>query len=609
MIQAYFTTSSSTVIAARVPDGDLLDLAASVGMEPGDLFGIDIPSGATRHARVRVLVAQDQLTALYNSVSDGSNPSATFTWQENSNAAAMTLDVWLLPPRPLYMVAGGAGVAVVEAVDARWWWSQSQANTLNGGPIQGVLRSADGRWGVQAATSATPLGLMTALISAINSAGLPGTIALGSYSANSLLLNRLADFVLTPECSLAMAIDTLAAGTGFMVQWDAATSVYTLVPVGGDASTLNSWMTSNKVAYAGGAQPPANTFSPTEPLATLWYGNAAQQRNMMPNAVTTSFPYRTVEGKTRYNNTATDSTTLMFATEKEFGWESTITTGRARADIGKRLLKEPRPLVASSTPGLTPLTPATAILGTTAPSWNYTGYVTQVVNLLQTRASVMTGRIGWGGWARVPTGSFRCTVLRYCLSVRAGELVPVTITECEQNDWLLGPDGMMESDPASLTLSKGMTHLRRLWNGAVMADTAPPNTRVFLARITGSTAICDSWKWSYTFEEVEPAPSPPVGPVEVCTLVVNIAPFDRVGSALNMIENTNNASTGFIAPGVSQANYPNATISPLPIATGSIVTMVEHFPAISDGTTATVPVPKYWFTMPNAVLVTCTPGE
>jgi hypothetical protein len=33
--------------------------------------------------------------------------------------------------------------------------------------------------------------------------------------------------------------------------------------------------------------------------------------------------------------------------------------------------------------------------------------------------------------------------------------------------------------------------------------------------------------------------------------------------------------------------------------------MVEQFPAISDGTTAEVPVPKYWFTIPNAVLVEC----
>jgi hypothetical protein len=60
---------------------------------------------------------------------------------------------------------------------------------------------------------------------------------------------------------------------------------------------------------------------------------------------------------------------------------------------------------------------------------------------------------------------------------------------------------------------------------------------------------------------------------------------------------------------VSQAAYPNATIQPLPIATNTLVMMVEQFPPISDNGTATVPIPQYWFTMPNAVLVECTPGE
>jgi hypothetical protein len=336
----------------------------------------------------------------------------------------------------------------------------------------------------------------------------------------------------------------------------------------------------------------------------LWYGNATYQRNALPNAVTTTFPYRTVEGKTRYNNTNTDSTTLMFPTEKEFGWEQTVTTGRARASIGKRVLKEPRPLVASSTPGLTPLTPATAINGTAAPSWNYATYNTQVVNLLVARASVMTGTIGWAGWPIVPTGSYRCTMLRYSLARRMGELIPMCVTECERGDWLLGPDGTMACDPKDITLSKGLTHVRRLWSGATMTDTAPPNTRTFLAKITGSTPMCAGWKWAYAFEEVEPTPSPTTN----CPMSNAIAPFDRVGVARNMMEDTNDPTTGFIAPGVSQASYPNATIQPLAIASDTLVMMVEHFPAISDGTTATVPIPQYWFTVPNAVQVTCIEG-
>lgn len=600
MIQAYFQTSDGTIIPARVPDGDVLDLAAQMGLTERDLFSIEIPSGATRHSRVTVLVSQDSLTKLYSSIADGSNPSAQFYWQENDNATRYVLDVWLLPPRPLFMVSGGAGVAIVEAVDQRWWWSQTQANNVNDAPLAGRLQSADGRWWT-AGSNASPSTLMTNLQLALVTTGVPAIFTITGYAPTSLLSWRVVDHLFTPECSIAMAIDLLAAATGYVLQWDALTSQYSFVVVGDDSTKLNTWMASNKRAYVGGAEAPANTATVAEPLANLWYGLATFQRNMLPNAVTVSYPYRTVEGKTRYNNTNTDTTTLMFSTEKEFGWEHTVTTGRARANIGKRVIKEPRPLVASSTPALTSATPATAINGTTAPSWNYVSLNTEVVGLLQTRASVMAGTIGWGGWAAVPQGSFRCTMLRYSLSRRLNELVPVTVTECDRSDWLLGPDGTMTSDPKDITLSKGQTHVRRLWSGATMTDTAPPNTRVFAAKILNSTTICGagSWKWQYEFEEVEPVGT-------ACPMTAGITPFARLGVARNLLEDGNDSSTGFVMPGVSQADYANAIIEPLPIANDAIVMMVEQFPAIGDGSTISVPVPQYWFTMPNAIRVECT---
>ena len=604
MIQAYFETSDGTRIPARVPEGDVLELAATMGLSERDLFRIEIPSGASRHSRVCVLVSQDSLNKLYSSVSDGSNPSAVFYWQENDNASRMTLDVWLLPPRPLYMVAGGAGVAIVEAVDARWWWQQTQANNINDAPLLARLQSADGRWRV-AGSFASPSTFMSDLRTALAATGVPGTFNIGGYAPTAVLSWRLTDHAFTPECSIAMAIDFLAAATGYVLQYNTITAQYDLVLIGGDAATLNTWMAANKRAYVGGAEAPANTATVTEPLAGVWYGNATYQRNMLPNSVTVSYPYRTVEGKTRYNNTDTDTTTLMFASEREFGWEHAVTTGRARANIGKRVIKEPRPLVASSTPGLTSGTPAAAINGTAAPSWNYVNLNSAVVGLLQTRASVMAGTIGWGGWATVPLGSFRCTMLRYTLSRRMGEIIPITVTECDREDWLLGPDGSMTNDPKQIAFSKGLTHVRRLWSGATMTDTAPPNTRVFAAKILNSTEICvtigESWKWQYEFEEVEPIGTG-------CPMTAGIVPFARQGVARNLMEDGNDP--GFpgtiIMPGVLQADYTNALIEPLPIANGCIVTMVEHFPAIGDGTTLTAPIPQYWFTMPNAVKVTCT---
>jgi hypothetical protein len=142
------------------------------------------------------------------------------------------------------MVAGGAGVAVVEAVDARWWWGQSQANSLNTTPLTGRQQSADGRWRT-AGTTDSPATLMTSFIAALTAAGLPGTITTVGYSPNTTLAFRITDHLFTPECSIAMAIDLLAAATGWVVQRDMTTGTFALVQVGGDASALTSGMTTN----------------------------------------------------------------------------------------------------------------------------------------------------------------------------------------------------------------------------------------------------------------------------------------------------------------------------------------------------------------------------
>lgn len=603
MIQAVFRTSDSLIIPAIVPDGDVLDLAQTIGLREADLFKIDFPAGATRPGRITVLVKQSDLPNLYASVSDGTNPSSEFRWKENDTLSPYSADLWLLPPRPLYMIAGGAGVAIVEAVDARWWWSQSQANLFSQTPLSGGVQSSDGRWTVVDSGSVTPLLLMTALQGAIAGAGLPGTFTIpGSYNPTTTLLNRVIDHLFTPECSLAMAIDLLAAATGWMLQWDASSLTYTLVEVGDDVSSLDAWMKATERAYVGGLEPPSGPFTGTDSLMNLWYGTNPMQRNAMPDIVNVSFPYRTVEGKTRYGNTTTDTTTLMFASEREFGWEQAVTTVRPRADIGVRTLKEPRPLVASATPGLTPSTPATAILGTSAPSWDYVGYRSAVGNLLQTRSTVMPGRVGWMGWPEVPTGSYRCTMLRYTVARRMGEIVPLTITDCEIGDWLLGPDGTMASDPKELVLSKGLSHARKMWSGATMIDTAPPNTRVFPAVITAfdtGASGCNLWQWTYSFTEVEPNPS------VVCPMSVSIGSFARSGTARNLSEATNDPAVGYIAPGVSQASYPNAIISAVPIQVGTLVHMVEQFPTAYVTGTPPPHAPQYWFVMPNAVEVEC----
>lgn len=610
MISAWFTTSDGTVIPALVPEREILEIAGMVGLSETDLFSIEIPSGASREARIKVLVDQGKLTTLYG----GTNATATFWWKEATNATPCSMAVWLLPPKPVWMVAGGAGAAMVEAVDVRWWWRQTQINSLNQAALAAPLFSSDGRWNTGGITpNTTPLTFVNSIRSLL--IGIAGTFTVpAGYNPNAALTSRFADHVFTPECSLAMALDFVLSATGWMLQYDVQNGVYTLVEVKDDSTDLSTWMASNKRAFGGGVEATSATPGGTDPLMTLWQSDANYQKNRMPQQVTVSFPYRSIEGKTKYDNT-TDYATgdVEFVTDREFGWQNTLATARARTNIGARVMKEPRSLVASLTTTLNAASPGTNINGTSMPSWDYSTYVTQVMALTVKRCSVIVGQTAWAGWPRLPNGCYRSTMLRYSVGVRGGELVPFALTVAEQDDWILGPSGLPTNDPTQITFSKGLAHARRLGSGAMQLDVAPPNTRVFPAVITASAVLsCDGnpWQWSYTWQEVEPNPCNP------CPLSVSIGSWARSGSAARNLAENGNTYLGagnvgnVIAPGVRQSDYNNATISALPISTGTIVQMVEQFPTAYTGCGTDPPYDtQYWFSMPNAVKVVCDEPE
>jgi hypothetical protein len=614
MISAWFTTSSETdpVIPALIHNEEIRDIAHSLGLSDSDLFRIDIPSGATREGRVVCLVSEALLDTLYAERGDGGNPSAVFSWKETTNATAQSMSVWLLPPRPLYIVAGGTGVAIVEAVDVRWWWKQSQSNALNASPKLAAMFSSDGRWntgGVDPLT-ATPLIVVESLRSALP----VGTFDIpGSFAPSSTLLNRVADHRFTPECSIAMALDLVLSACGWMMQWDTSLEQLTLVRVGNDIGILNTYMSSNKRAYMGGVEAPSNTATPTDSLATVWYGNSDWQQNAFPNKVTISFPYRSIEGKTVYDNTIdAASDTVKFVEQNEFGWENDVTTDRTRASIGKRLLKEPRSLVATLTTTLNPASHGGNIQST-SPGWGADGFVEAVQIVFEARTTVTHGKTIWAGWPLLPKGSYRCTMLRYSLTYRNGKCVPVALTEAREDDWVLGPNGMPTDDPRELVMSKGMAQARRLSSGVMQLDVAPPNCRVFPAKITLSDPIDaegNPWQWLYSFEEVEPNPDANT------PLSVGLGGWARAGTfkARNMAEAGNQyfgvgSSSNVIAPGIFQSDYVAATIEALPICEDTIVLMVEHFPtAYTAGAAPPSEQAEYWFSMPNAVKVTCTSG-
>jgi hypothetical protein len=228
------------------------------------------------------------------------------------------------------------------------------------------------------------------------------------------------------------------------------------------------------------------------------------------------------------------------------------------------------------------------------------------------------------GWPSFPVGAYRGTMLRFHLGKRTNkfikdeatapeqvsevQIVPISTTVCDEDDWVLGSNMMPKDHPSQVIIGKGLAQARRLSSGVTMVDVAPPNCRVFPALITAATRIGtgnDYWKWTYTFQEIEP------NPLANTPMSVVVTPFERSGTARNLIENPNvfvalGNPANFISPGVSQADYlPDAIIDCIPICVGAIVMMCEHFLTLYTESGNPPFGIRYWFSTPNAVKVTC----
>jgi hypothetical protein len=240
---------------------------------------------------------------------------------------------------------------------------------------------------------------------------------------------------------------------------------------------------------------------------------------------------------------------------------------------------------------------------TTCPGWNPATLLGQVDTDYTNRyETVPFGRTCWAGFipwfvsAADTIGQLGC--VSYRLSEVDGVISPFTVSVAREDDWRFGLQGVGENEPSRLVTGKGLAHAYRNCVGLTVVDVPPPMTRVFPAIITGSDSL-GNWRWSYGFTEVEP------NPAGGSTLSVSTGSYARSGTAYNMAENGNNLAGGLIAPGVDQANYPNATVAALPISTNTIVMMCEQFPTAHVNESCTATGPRFWFSMPNAVLVEC----
>lgn len=594
-VSAYIT-AGQTVIPALLPTKEMVDTARQIGIPETDLFTVDIPAGMSRYTRASVLIASTQLSTLYG-VS-----SVTLTLTDGSARTITLSDLTARPPQPFFWGQQG-GVVMVELVDHRWNWRFSIGAQHNTAVVP--TWSSDGRWQVNGTEIASWDDLLNAISLNAFVDGL--TMPVGLVPEAGQYIRRLSDFFGTPNVSLAVMLDAIGVANSQVIV--STGSSFRYVQTSSWKSTYDSWMNTYGLAYRGGMQPVNASGSSSDPLVSLWntYGYAGR---CPPNA-SVILPRKRVEGQTVYDNCTIANTPVTdsnFAASQVELFSGTPSWGRAPTQTGRAYLPDS---------SVTPHDGNGALL-TSAPGWNPTPMASYVRDQYANRYSnIPFGRTVWAGWVpwySGPTSHIgQAGLVCYRLAFIDGEWAPVTISEAKEDDWLFGPDGTAISDPTKIVTGKGLNVAYRNCVGATIIDAAPPNTRVFPARITASEQF-STWCWWYSFEEVEPKPGGETGN-HPCVRYVSMGDYARKSTtfgARNMCEEGNvyvgagNAGN-VIAPGVAQSAYTNATISALPISVGTIVEMVEQFPTVYTGTgqTPSVAGPQYWFSMPNAVRVVC----
>lgn len=627
MIEAWFATSSGNDIPCLVPNDEIMEIASMIGLTASDLFRIDIPAGASRYARATVLVAGAQnISRLYASASFAP-ASALLRWREAQvTGATREMYMSLLPPRPLFQqtsaTATNQQVYVVEAVDVRYWWNRAQTQIVSADNLFSQFFGSDGRW---KKNELIVSGGMTCqnLLERFRTLLPIGTWDASAYLPHASLINRVAELNLTPECTLGLAVDMLLSQTGYILGYDFDTGQYEVVEINDDSTAINVFMSEYKRAAAGGLEAPSKSpLAHSDPVLLSWNLQSEMQVNRAPANVAMSFPTRAPEGATLYGNAvgnqAVGYSYLNFDTEKEtaFWGPYTIPTDRTRLTGPAYILKEPRALTGK--PNFVVNPDDIAAFGRTQNSlgvgWDFNTYIVKCREMLARRCSMRIGRVAWAGWPPLPNGAYRGTLLRYTLGVRNGGLVPYTLTNCDEDDWIFGPSGVPTTEPRDIVFSKGLAHARRLNNGSLQVDVAPPNTRVFPAKIKSATRLGTSgnayWQWAYEWEEVETNPTaytPPVqGSLQLARKSGTYYNAQNLMEAGNIYVGPVNPSNR-IAGGVSQSDYLcQAIVEALPICNDTVVMMCEQFPTLYEDDTSVGPYPRsFWFSVPNAVKTTC----
>jgi hypothetical protein len=587
-----FVTVGGQDYGVLLPNREVMDVASQLGYKPSDLFSVNHRAGMSRWTSIKFLIQVELLSAIY----DGTASGISFTINDGTDDTANIVwtSLYALPPQPLLWRQVG-GCAIVELVDERYYWQ------FTAGANERFIAaySSDGRWlsfSNPSPTFADIVSKLDAFAATLNLTKIPSAITVSVPS--SVGTRVLSDVFAYHGSNLGLVYDMIAAVNGAVIVNDGTNNAPVLM--NGLWGQYGGAMNSRKRGRYGGSQPVGEASSAdTMANAFTQYG----WKNRAPLDATVQMPHRSVEGRTLYCNTDFSANSGLAYTPMQF------VNNQVNRDVAPAIVTRPTNSIgAAALPcsAVGVLDPATIQPLTTAPGWPVSALRSHMRVLYDTRNRyVPFGRTLWAGW--IPhAGIGQVGTVSYQLAIVDGQPEVFTISSIDHDDWLFTHDGRGISDAKELVSGKGMAAAYRSACGSLVVDVPPPNTRVFLARITGATqSATEAWRWDYDFIEVEP-----YGGAVTANAVSTIGSYARSGKAANMSEQYNSSLLGRIAPGVLQSLVQNATIQALPIDTGVLVTMIEQAPPANfiDGVQVTAPPPiKFWFTMPNAVRVTCNP--
>lgn len=664
MIEAYFALSvgdnpdpcsTSTVftdgeVGCVFPDEETLETARLLGYDEDALFSVHQPSGLSRVGRVRCVVSAEDLPQLYRStiVVSGTRykAAATFKWRDASVAedgsakAFYEMPVWLMPPRPLYAVptrpgtppSGNVvtvqGLFLVEAVDIRHWWSMSPTDAA----VRNAHHASDIRYSESGlSTNAQQFASVDALLDYYLE-----LLPIRSMTRSGSVTNdraSIAQMPGLPDMSPAAIVDYALAQIGcYVSSFDLSTGAVTVatIPTLAASNLASTYASDNLIAGGEQANSGAVAGSSSDQLMAFEGGTGTTadgqwwQLNRTPDSVLFSPMWRAVEGRTWPTTPNTPTSTgygVLAASSRDYTVSASVPTTRCRPTMpAAPVVLTPDGWTVGSNYARDVANYTTS--GNFADPTSVTTRATNVASALSLRCRAIFGRLASPGFvaslvggAMGPNTDAVHTIRRY-----QGEWTPITLRWLDEDDWIVGPTGRLSDDPRDLVFGRGAVLARRLSSGPLLVDVAPPVRRIFAARITGATRLDATgngyWRWKYLWEEVQRRPIDPVsGSATFADVNTSQDRKDQKAVALyaaNSMEETNlyfgagNAGN-FIAPGYVQSDYTASTMDCLPIATGTIVTMVEDFrdcDAVtpSDGLSS---VPYYWFSLPNVPKFSC----